>query len=85
MPRTSWVERVGIKWFHQVPEHRYQLDDLGSFVLQRCNGYHTVSEIETELQEEFGEKAEPTLNRLVKFLQLLDNNSVISFKKTGAD
>lgn len=85
IPRTGWIEKIGVKWLHQPPEHRYHLDDLSSFVLKRCNGDHTVSQIEAELRETFGENAEPTLNRLVKFLQILDNNSVISFQKTGAD
>jgi len=85
MPRTSWIEKTGVKWFHQIPEHRYRLDDLGSFVLRQCNGQYTVEDIEANLRERFGEHAEPALNRLVKFLQILDNNSVISFKKTTAD
>jgi len=83
--RTSWIEKIGIKWFHQSPEHRYRLDDLGSFVLQRCNGQLSVLDIEADLRRHFGEKAEPALNRLVKFLQILDNNYVISLKQTGAD
>ncbi|MGV3487352.1 MAG: PqqD family protein [Tuberibacillus sp.] len=85
MPRTSWIEGLGVKWFRQSPELRYRLDDLGSFVLHRCNGRYTVEDIGKELYERFGERAEPTLNRLVKFLQILDNNSVIYFKKTSAD
>jgi hypothetical protein len=85
IPRTSRLEKIGIKWLHQSPEHRYRLDALGSFVLHRCNGRYTVAEIEEALTRTFGKKAEPTRARLVKFLQILDNNSVILFKKTSAD
>jgi hypothetical protein len=83
IPRTSWIEKIGVRWLNQAAGHRYRLDPLSSFVLKRCNGEYTVGEIEADLRTEFGEAAEPTLNRLVKFLQILDNNYVISLRENS--
>ncbi|MBM7647001.1 hypothetical protein JOD45_003236 [Scopulibacillus daqui] len=80
IPRTTRLEKAAIKFFKQPKEHRYQLDDLGLFVLKHCNGEYTVGEIEKRLQEHFGEKAEPTLARLVKFLQILDTNHIVTLQ-----
>ncbi|WP_132747000.1 PqqD family protein [Scopulibacillus darangshiensis] len=69
--------------FKQPKENRFKLDDLGLFVLDHCNGQYTVEEMAELMENEFGEKAEPTLPRLVKFLQILDTNSIITFKSAG--
>lgn len=84
IPRTGWIEQIGVKYLRQSPEHRYELDDLGCFVLERCTGAYRVKDIEKEVENTFGEKAAPTLPRLVKFLQILDNNHVITFKENLA-
>ncbi|MFC7395144.1 PqqD family protein [Scopulibacillus cellulosilyticus] len=80
IPRTTMVEKAAIKFLKQPKEHRYKLDDLGLFVLNHCNGDYTVGDIENLLHEHFGDKAEPTLARLVKFLQILDTNHIVTLK-----
>ncbi|GGH87526.1 hypothetical protein JOD43_000858 [Pullulanibacillus pueri] len=78
IPRMTALERLVIRWFNQPKAHWLKLDNLGRFVLTYCDGTHTVSEIEELLMTHYGEEAEPTLPRLVKFLQILDAHHIIS-------
>jgi len=64
----------------KYPFYKVKLDDVGSFVWERCDGKKTVKEIAHGLKEEFGEKVEPLYNRLALFLQNLEKNRFIYFK-----
>jgi hypothetical protein len=64
----------------KYPFYKVKLDDVGSFVWERCDGKKTVNEIAHGLKEEFGEKVEPLHNRLALFLQNLEKNRFIYFK-----
>ena len=78
IPRMTTIERIVIRWFNQPKAHWLKLDNLGRFVLTYCDGTHSVSEIEELLNKNYGKDAEPTLPRLVKFLQILDTHHIIS-------
>ncbi len=47
---------------------RVKLDDLGSFVWQRCDGETSVEEIGKILGEKFGANIEPIYDRLARFI-----------------
>lgn len=83
VPRTAFIEKIAIKIFKQAKEHRYQLDELGHCVLENCNGEKTVAEIAELLSGRFGAAAEPILPRLVKFLEILDTNSIVTLQGAG--
>ncbi|GGE45545.1 hypothetical protein GCM10011391_25470 [Pullulanibacillus camelliae] len=78
IPRITPIERLAIRWFHQPKAHWLKLDELGRFVLTCCDGTQSVSDIQKQLIQTFGAEAEPTLPRLVKFLQILDAHHIIS-------
>jgi hypothetical protein len=77
LPRTSWLERLSVKYLKQPAAIRIQLDALGSFVLSHCNGQYTVQQIADKVQERFGEEAEPLLPRLITFMQIVEANGWI--------
>ncbi|HET7615804.1 MAG TPA: PqqD family protein [Bacillales bacterium] len=77
VPRDSWLERLSVKWLHQPDSIKVRLDPLGSFVLARCDGSRTVEALAREVRKKFGEKAEPTVPRLVIFLRMVDRNGWI--------
>ncbi|MDN4595469.1 PqqD family protein [Polycladomyces subterraneus] len=81
LPRTSWLERMSVKYLKQPSAIRVQLDALGSFVLSYCNGQHTVQQIADKVQERFGEEAEPLLPRLIKFMQIVEANGWIVWQE----
>lgn len=80
VPRTSWLERLSIRFLKQPSERRIQLDALGSFVMRQCDGQKQVDEIGQLVEAEFGEQAQPTLPRLVKFLQTVEAMGWIHYR-----
>ena len=55
------------------------LDAMGSFIFQRIDGQRTVGDIALLVKAEFGQKAEPLYDRLVKYMQILRNNGFIRY------
>jgi hypothetical protein len=63
------------------PYFKIKLDDVGSYIWELCDGKKTVKDVAECLQNEFGEKVEPLYDRLALFLQSLEKNHFIFFKK----
>lgn len=59
---------------------KIELEEIGSFIWQTVDGKKTVLEISKEIKDEFGDKAEPILNRMVAYLKVLYSHSLISYK-----
>ena len=57
------------------------LDEYGSFVWQQMDGKRNVFEISKLVEEKFGDKAEPIVERLVKYIQILYQNKFIGYVK----
>lgn len=49
------------------------LEEMGSFIWQQIDGERTVLDISVLVKEEFGEKAEPLLERLCTYVKMLAN------------
>ncbi|MDN9009286.1 PqqD family protein [Brevibacillus laterosporus] len=81
IPRDSWLERLSVRYLGQPAVFRIKLDTLGSYVIARCTGSHTVAEIAEEIRHEFGEQAEPVLPRLSQFLQMIDSNQWVTWRE----
>ncbi len=60
-------------------EDKLNLDDLGSFVYRHCDGTKTMSEIAQLLREHFGEKVEPSEDRLELFIREMFKRELIAF------
>jgi hypothetical protein len=57
-----------------------KLDEIGSFIYERCDGCRTVRNLLQEVKEEFGERIEPALPRVRAFLHSLEKNGLICFQ-----
>jgi len=57
-----------------------KLDEMGSFIYERCDGCRTVSHLLQEARDEFGDGIEPALPRLQTFLRSLEKNGLIRFQ-----
>ena len=57
---------------------KVRLDDVGTFVWQKCDGETPVAEIAEGLRDEFGERIEPAEDRLVQFLTNLLRGRFVS-------
>lgn len=58
---------------------------MGNFVWPLIDGTRTVYEIAQLVKEEFGEKAEPLYERLVQYIQNLENYGFIEVREKTLD
>ena len=63
------------------PYFKIKLDQVGSFTWEHCDGSLRVKEIAKNLKDKFGEDVEPLYDRLALFLQSLEKNRLIFYKK----
>lgn len=82
---TLLVPRYGrnsfSRWFERrmrTKPFKVHLDDVGTFVWQRCDGETRVAEIADGLRKKFGERIEPAEDRLVEFLTDLVRGGFVS-------
>jgi len=62
---------------------RIELDEMGAYTWELCDGRRTVREIGKALKARFGEDAEPLYERLVTFLFELAKRYLVEFKRTN--
>lgn len=75
----GFYNRLAQKLFGKPPVSHIRLDGYGSFVWKQMNGMRTVYEIAGLVKERFGEEAEPVIDRLVKYFQILYQNKFIGY------
>ena len=71
---------IAQKLLKKPPITFVHLDEFGSFVWNNTNGSMSVYEIGKKVQEKFGENANPLYERLVKFFNILESYSFITWK-----
>lgn len=79
--RNGFFDKIIQKLFHTPKKSNIKLDKHGSFVWKCINGEKSIFDISKEVKKEFGSEAEPLLDRLVAFFNILLNNKFISFNK----
>lgn len=78
---TGFYNWIAQKFFRKPKVSHIKLDEYGSFVWHQMDGKRTIYEISKLVQKEFGKEAEPLLNRLVKYFQILYDNKFIGYMK----
>ncbi|ASJ15334.1 PqqD family protein [Thermococcus radiotolerans] len=62
-------------------EHRrIELDEIGAYTWELCDGRRTVKEIGKALKARFGDEVEPLYERLITFLFELGKRYLVEFK-----
>ncbi len=72
--------RVG-RWFAARlgdPCYRIRLDEFGTFVWKACDGQTPLTVIAERLRDEFGDRVEPTQERLGRFVQKMLQGRMIA-------
>jgi hypothetical protein len=75
-------------WLQPILPHphlKVHLDEVGSFVWNRCDGRTTVAEIAAAMETELGERVSPALDRLALFLRQLEGGRLIRMRLPEAD
>lgn len=81
--RNNFFDKIAQKVFNTPHKSDIKLDNHGSFVWQCINGNKSVYDISKEVSNHFGKDAEPLLDRLVAFFNILVDNKFITFNKRG--
>ena len=79
MENKGIYNRIAQKLLKKPRVSRITLEKFGSFIWRQIDGTRSVYEISGLVSEEFGEEAEPLIERLVKYLRILQNNRFILF------
>ena len=79
MVHHGFYARIAQKFFHTPRVSHIKLDEYGSFLCKEIDGIQTVGDLAAKMKAQFGEKAEPLYDRLVKYMQILHNNRFILF------
>jgi hypothetical protein len=71
--------RIAQKLLKKPKVSQVHLEEFGSFIWLQMDGKRSVYEIAQLVKQEFGEKADPLYDRLVKYLQTLESYEFIRF------
>lgn len=77
MVHTGFYSKIAQKFFHKPKVSHIELDEYGTFVWKAIDGQNSVYQIAELIKEKYGEKANPLYDRLVKYMQILRNNTFV--------
>ncbi len=78
--RSNKIDKLMNKLFKTPNVLTVELDEIGSFVWSKCDGERNIGDIAEELDFKFGEKINPAIERLIKYISILMNNKFISLE-----
>ena len=76
--RTSMVRLIS-KAFRLPPYKRLELDELGTYTVELCDGSNSVAEIIARFAKKFGLNRREAEVSMVSYLQTLAKRGIISF------
>jgi hypothetical protein len=76
--RSTTLVRLVSRFFKLPPYRRVALDELGSFVIQRCDGEHTVRDIVDKFSEEFKLNKREAEISMTDFIKTLAGRHIIA-------
>lgn len=77
---TGAFNRIAQKFFKKPKVTHIHLDEIGSFVWPLLDGEKNIIELGKEVENHFGEKANPLYERLAKYFQILDSYHFVEWK-----
>ena len=79
------MNRIAQKLLKKPKVSYIHLDEMGSFVWPLIDGSSTISDIGVAVEEHFGERAQPTYERLAKYFQVLDSYRFVQWTEKSSD
>ncbi len=74
------MNRIAQKLLKKPKISHIHLDEIGSYVWPMIDGTKTIADFGPFMEEHFGEKAQPTYERLAKFFQILESYGFVEWK-----
>lgn len=82
--RKGFFDKLAQKCFKVPSQSNIKLDKHGSFIWNCIDNNKSVYNIAQDVKSHFGKSADPLYDRLVTFINILDDNKFITLKKEGA-
>lgn len=76
----GFFNKIAQTVFRRPRVSHIELDEYGTFMWENIDGESDILALSEKMKAHFGEKAEPVLERLVKFIKILQTNQFISYK-----
>lgn len=80
-PKASAIMRVVAKWLRAPTERRVELDEVGGYVWELCDGSRTVDAIVAQTGKQFRMNRREAEVSVTMFLQMLHERKFIGFYK----
>lgn len=77
---TGFFNKIAQKVFRKPRVSYIHLDELGSFVWPLIDGKKDILGLGKNVEEHFGEKANPLYERLAKYFQILESYGFVTWK-----
>ncbi|WP_102401622.1 PqqD family protein [Haloimpatiens massiliensis] len=78
--REKYIDKIMHKIFKTPKVIRIELDQIGTFVWENCDGIKNINDISKQMKSHFGQKIEPVLERLITYIRTLKNNNFIELQ-----
>ncbi len=78
------MNRIAQKLLKKPKVSHIHLDEIGSFVWPLIDGEKTIMDMGQPLEAHFGEKAQPTYERLAKFFQILESYGFVEWNSDSS-
>ena len=75
--KLNIIERTFFKKISSKP-YKIDLDEIGSFIWQLCDGKNSVDDIIKISKDKFEDKIEPAEERTVKFIKQMNKNKLVT-------
>jgi hypothetical protein len=72
------MDRLAQRFLHKPRITQVHLEEMGSFIWQLIDGERSVYAIGQCVSQQFGERAEPLYERLVQYMQSMENAELIT-------
>lgn len=79
MTHTGLNHRIAQKFFKRPKLTRVKVEGLGNDVWELIDGKRSLEKIGEILRQRYGEESEPTYERLLQYIKVLEDNKFIKF------
>ena len=80
MENKGAVNKIAQFVFRKPKVSYIHLEEFGSFIWPRIDGKKTIHEIANEVEEHFGEKANPLYERISTYFSMLERYEFVTLK-----
>jgi hypothetical protein len=80
-PKVGPVTRAMAKWLQMPKERKVELDEVGGYVWELCDGHHTVEAIVQKTKQQYKMNRREAEVSVTMFLQMLHERRFIAFYK----